>query len=90
MNNGKRKRNANGSSTKKERTKSKYEAIARLSPEVIEMKEYEILYDTGEARKLVAQINRMAKEGWQAKSIGAFGAHTGIRSVYVLMEREVS
>ncbi len=25
------------------------------------MKEYEILYDTGEARKLVAQINRMAK-----------------------------
>ncbi|MCW4054326.1 MAG: hypothetical protein NWE84_05330 [Candidatus Bathyarchaeota archaeon] len=35
------------------------------------MKEYEILYDTGEARKLVAKINRMAKEGWQAKSIGA-------------------
>lgn len=54
------------------------------------MKEYEILYDTGEARKLVTQINRMAKEGWLAKSIGAFGAHTGIRSVYVLMEREVS
>jgi hypothetical protein len=57
---------------------------------VIRIKEYEILYDTGEARKLVAEINRMAKEGWQAKSIGAFGAHTGIRSVYVLMEREVS
>jgi hypothetical protein len=57
---------------------------------VIELKEYEILYDTGEARKLVSQINHMAKEGWQAKSIGAFGAHTGIRSVYVLMEREVS
>ena len=38
------------------------------------MKEYEILYDTGEARKLVTQINRMAKEGWQAKSIGALGA----------------
>jgi hypothetical protein len=54
------------------------------------MKEYEILYDTGEARKLVLQLNRMAKEGWQAKSIGAFGAHTGIRSVYVLMEREVN
>ncbi len=35
-----------------------------LSLEVIEMKEYEILYDTGEARKLVAQIKRMAKEGW--------------------------
>jgi hypothetical protein len=56
--------------------------------EVIEMKEYEILYDTGEARKLVAQINRMAKEGWQAKSIGALGAPTGVRAVYVLMERE--
>jgi hypothetical protein len=57
--------------------------------EVIEVKEYEILYDTGEARKLVAQINRMAKEGWQAKSIGALGAPTGVRAVYVLMEREV-
>jgi len=54
------------------------------------MKEYEILYDTGEARKLVAQINRMAREGWRAKSIGALGAPTGIRAVYVLMEREVS
>jgi len=52
------------------------------------MKEYEILYDTGEARKLVAQINRMAKEGWQAISIGALGAPTGIRAVYVLIERE--
>jgi hypothetical protein len=61
----------------------------KTQPEVIEMKEYEILYDTGEARKLVAQINRMAKEGWQAKSIGALGAPTGIRAVYVLMEREV-
>ncbi len=38
-----------------------YEVIARLSLEMIEMKEYEILYDTGEARNLVAQINRMAK-----------------------------
>jgi hypothetical protein len=57
---------------------------------VIELKQYEILYDTGEARKLVEQINRMAKEGWQAKSIGALGAPTGIRGVYVLMEREVS
>jgi len=57
---------------------------------VVEMKEYDILYDTGEARKLVAWINRMAKEGWQAKSIGALGAPTGIRAVYVLMEREVS
>ena len=54
------------------------------------MKEYEILYDTGEVRKLVTQVNRMAKEGWQAKSIGALGAPTGIRAVYVLMEREVS
>jgi hypothetical protein len=69
--------------------KTIYETIARLSPEVIAMKEYEILYDTGEARKLVAQINRMAKEGWQARSIGALGAPTGIRAVYVLMEREV-
>ncbi len=60
----------------------------KAQPEVIEMKEYEILYDTGEARKLVAQINRMAKEGWQAKSIGALGAPTGVRAVYVLMGRE--
>jgi len=37
---------------------------------VIGIKEYEILYDTGEARKLVVQINRMAREGWQARSIG--------------------
>jgi len=55
---------------------------------IVESEEYEILYDTGEARKLVVQINRMAKEGWQAKSIGALGAPTGIRAVYVLMERE--
>ncbi len=46
-----------------------YEVIARLSLEMIEMREYEILYDTGEARNLVAQINRMANEGWQAKSM---------------------
>jgi len=52
------------------------------------MKEYEILYDTGSARKLVDQINRMAKEGWIAKSIGALGTRTGVRAVYVLMERE--
>jgi len=51
---------------------------------VVEMKEYEILLDTGTARKLVKQINHMAKEGWQAKSVGA-----GIQGVYVLMEREV-
>jgi len=56
---------------------------------LIGIKEYEILYDTGEATKLVAQVNRMAKEGWQAKSIGALGAPTGIRAVYVLMELEV-
>lgn len=54
------------------------------------MKAYEILYDTGNVRNLVAEINRMAKDGWLAKSIGAFGAHSGIRSVYVLMERETS
>jgi hypothetical protein len=54
------------------------------------MKEYEILSDTGTCRKLVAKINRMAKEGWQAKSIGGLGAPTGISGVYVLMEREVT
>jgi hypothetical protein len=56
--------------------------------QVIRMKEYEILYDTGAARKLVEQINRLAKDGWIAKSIGALGAPTGVRAVYVLMERE--
>ena len=55
---------------------------------MIEMKEYEILYDTGSARKLVDKINRMAKEGWEAKSIGGFGQTPGIHAVYVLMERE--
>jgi len=54
------------------------------------MKEYEILFDTGSCRNLVAKINRMAKEGWEAKSIGGLGAPTGISGVYVLMEREVS
>ena len=54
------------------------------------MKEYEILFDTGSCRKLVAQINRMAKEGWQAKSIGGLGAPTGVSGVYVLMEREAT
>ena len=54
------------------------------------MKEYESLIDTGMCRKLVAQINRMAKAGWQAKSIGGLGAPTGVRAVYVLMERDVS
>jgi hypothetical protein len=60
-----------------------------LVEEVIKMKEYEILFDTGRVRKLVAQINKMAKEGWQAKSIGGLGAPTGVSAVYVLMEREV-
>jgi hypothetical protein len=54
------------------------------------MKEYEILFDTGSCRNLVARINRMAKEGWEAKSIGGLGAPTGISGVYVLMEREVA
>jgi hypothetical protein len=54
------------------------------------MKDYEILYDTGEVRKLVAQINRMAKYGWQATSKGALGTPTSIRAVHVLMQREVS
>jgi len=64
-------------------------AIPRTAT-VIRMKEYEILYDTGSARSLVKQINRMAKEGWQAKSIGGLGEPTGIHAVYVLMERESS
>ena len=55
------------------------------------MKEYEILYDTGTCRKLVAKINRIAKEGWEAKSIGGLGnPASGITAVYVLMEREVT
>jgi hypothetical protein len=54
------------------------------------MKEYEILFDTGSCRNLVAQINRMAKEGWMAKSIGGLGAPTGVSGVYVLMEREIT
>ena len=54
------------------------------------MKEYEILFDTGECKKLVAKINNMAKNGWEAKSIGALGAPTGISGVYVLLEHEVS
>jgi hypothetical protein len=54
------------------------------------MKEYEILFDTGSCRKLVAKINRMVKEGWQAKSIGGLGAPTGVSGAYVLMEREVT
>jgi hypothetical protein len=57
--------------------------------EVFIVKEYEILSDTGTCRKLVAEINRMAEEGWEAKSIGGLGAPTGISGVYVLMEREV-
>jgi hypothetical protein len=51
------------------------------------MKEYEILFDTGSCRKLVAKINHWAKEGWEAKSIGGLGAPTGISGAYVLMER---
>ena len=54
------------------------------------MKEYEILFDTGTCRKLVAKINRMAKDGWQAKSIGGLGAPTGISGAYVLLERDVN
>jgi hypothetical protein len=54
------------------------------------MIEYEILFDTGTCRKLVTQINRMAKEGWEAKSIGGLGAPTVVSGVYVLMEREIT
>jgi len=51
----------------------------------MEMKEYEILSDSGTCRKLVAKLNSMAKEGWQTISIGA-----GVAGVYVLIEREVT
>jgi len=55
------------------------------------MKEYEILYDTGTCRKLVSTINQMAKEGWEAKSIGSLGnPAAGITGVYVLMEHEIT
>jgi len=55
------------------------------------MKEYEILYDTGTCRKLVAKINSIAEKGWEAKSIGGLGnPASGITAVYVLMEREIT
>jgi hypothetical protein len=54
------------------------------------MKEYEILFDTGECRKLVAKINRFAKEGWEAKSIGGLGNPYGVSGAYVLIEREIA
>ncbi len=50
------------------------------------MKEYEILRDTSQCRKMVDKINRMTKDGWVAKSIGG----SGYPAVYVLMEREVN
>ena len=56
---------------------------------VKKMKEYEILYDTGSVRNLVKKINRMAQEGWVAKSIGGLGAPGGMIAAYVLLEREI-
>ena len=56
---------------------------------MVGMKEFEILYDTGLARNLVAKMNRMAKDGWEAISIGGLGAALGKRGCYVLMAREV-
>ena len=53
------------------------------------MKEYEILYDTGSVRNLVKKINRIAQEGWVAKSIGGLGAPGGMIAAYVLLEREI-
>jgi len=70
--------------------KTNIEIIARIGIEDFKMKEYEILSDTGTCRKLVAKINLMAKEGWQAKSIGGLGNPAGISAVYVLMEQEVN
>jgi hypothetical protein len=34
---------------------------------VIEMKEYDILFETGEVGKLVSQLDRMAKDGSYVK-----------------------
>ena len=56
---------------------------------VLGIKEYEILYDTGAVRKLVAQINGMAREGWKAKAIGGLGNPGVLHAVYVLMVHEV-
>jgi len=70
--------------------KGKYGNHYKTQDGGLEMKEYEILYDTGTCRKLVAKINRMAKEGWKAISIGGLGAPTGVSAVYVLMEREIT
>ena len=55
---------------------------------MIEMKEYDILFDTGEAKTLIAKMNRKAKEGWHVNSISGMGFPTGIHAIYVLMERE--
>jgi len=54
------------------------------------MKEYEILFDTGECRKLVAKINRFAKDGWEAKSIGGLGNPYGVYGAYGLIERKIA
>ena len=54
------------------------------------MREYKILVDTGEARKLVDKINRMRKDGWSVDSISGMGIPTGVHGVYVLMVREVN
>jgi hypothetical protein len=53
------------------------------------LKEYEILFDKGSCRNLVAKINRRVKEGYQDIPIGGLGAPAGILGAYVLIEREV-
>jgi hypothetical protein len=53
------------------------------------LKEYEILFDTGSYRNLVAKINRRVKEGCQDIAIGGLGSPAGILGAYILMEREV-
>lgn len=57
---------------------------------MIEMKEYEILFDTGEARTLVEKVNHMTMEGWSVESISGMGFPTGIHGVYALMVRDVN
>ncbi len=53
------------------------------------MREYKILFDTGEARNLENKINHMTKKRWSVDSISGIGFPTGIHGIYVLMVREV-
>lgn len=54
------------------------------------MREYKILFDTGEARNLEDKINHLTKEGWSVDSISGMGFPSGIHGVYALMIRETN